>query len=80
WAHRSTYWSLDPAGVERLSPEEAIHLSLPSIQLSTEVAGSSWNAGVYARLRTFHQAKGFDPDSQNVARHLGHALYKLANE
>ncbi|KAJ6592724.1 hypothetical protein B0H19DRAFT_907060, partial [Mycena capillaripes] len=71
------YWSLDPTGAERLSEEDATRLGFPSIQLSWEVWGKSWDASVYAGLRQFHQAQGFDPDRQDVARHLGEPLYQL---
>jgi hypothetical protein len=39
-----------------------------------------WEASVYGGLRQFHQAKGFDLDSQDLARHLGVPLYQLSNE
>ncbi|KAJ7821415.1 hypothetical protein B0H13DRAFT_1660305 [Mycena leptocephala] len=73
------YWSLDPLGTQRLSPEEAAELGFPSITLSTIICSDRWGADVYAALRQFHRAKGFDPDSQDVARHLGHPLYQLSN-
>ncbi|KAJ6462984.1 hypothetical protein C8R45DRAFT_525322 [Mycena sanguinolenta] len=78
WPDCPAYWSLDPSGVEQLTLEDAIRLGFPSFHLSTEVEGYSWDASVYAGLRQFHNAKGFDPDSQDVARHLGHKLYKLS--
>jgi hypothetical protein len=37
----------------------------------------SSSADVYAGLRQFHRAKGFDPDSQDVACHLGYPIYQL---
>ncbi|KAJ7340668.1 hypothetical protein DFH08DRAFT_704431, partial [Mycena albidolilacea] len=46
----------------------------------TEIRGRSWDASVYTGLRQFHQAKSFDPDSQDVARHLGHPLLELSNK
>ncbi|KAJ7107486.1 hypothetical protein C8R44DRAFT_597450, partial [Mycena epipterygia] len=67
----AAYWSLDPSGAQSLTPEEADRLGFPSIKASTEVRTRSWDASVYAGLRKFHEAKGFDPDSQDVARHLG---------
>ncbi|KAJ7899757.1 hypothetical protein B0H13DRAFT_2518450, partial [Mycena leptocephala] len=73
------YWSLDPLGAERLSPEEAADLGFPSIGLITIIFPDSWDAGVYSGLRQFHQAKGFDPDSQEVARHLGYPLLQLTS-
>ncbi|KAJ7912283.1 hypothetical protein B0H13DRAFT_1613703 [Mycena leptocephala] len=59
------YWSLDPSGTERLSLEEATELGFPSIELTTAIWSHSWDADVYAALRQFHRAKGFDPDSQD---------------
>ncbi|KAJ7928262.1 hypothetical protein B0H13DRAFT_1007651 [Mycena leptocephala] len=73
------YWSLDPSGAERLSPEEAAELGFPSIKLDIYVLVLCWNADVYTALRQFHQAKGFDPDSQDVARHLGYPLFQLTS-
>jgi hypothetical protein len=60
--------------------EDATALGFPSVSLSTGLDGWSWDASVYAGLRRLHQAKGFDPDTQNVARHLGEPLYHLAAE
>ncbi|KAJ7735496.1 hypothetical protein B0H16DRAFT_1327084 [Mycena metata] len=80
WPSCPAYWSLDPSGVERLSTEEAARLGLPPFQLTTEIQGKAWDDGVYAGLRKFHQAKGFDPDSQDVARHLGYPFYKLPQD
>ncbi|KAJ7732287.1 hypothetical protein B0H16DRAFT_1770376 [Mycena metata] len=76
----ASYWSLDPSGVDRLSTEEAAQLGFPSFQLTTEVKGCYWDTSVYGSLRKFHQGKGFNPDSQDVARHLGQRLYKLSRE
>jgi hypothetical protein len=78
--HMARLSSLDPSGVERLSMEDAINLGFPSIQFSISVGGRSWDASVYAGLNQFHQAKGFDPNSQEVARNLGHPLYQPTAE
>ncbi|KAJ7732702.1 hypothetical protein B0H16DRAFT_1732688 [Mycena metata] len=80
WPNCPTYWSFDASGVERLSEEEAARLGFPHIQLRTEAYGHSWDASVYAGLRQFHQAKGFEPESQDLAQHLGHELYQLSDE
>jgi hypothetical protein len=80
WPECPAYWSLDPSGVEHLSMEDATALGFPSISFSTEIGGRSWDRSVYAGLCQFHQAKGFDPDSQDVARHLGEPLYQLVGE
>jgi hypothetical protein len=80
WSECPAYWSLDPSGVERLSAEDATYLGFPSISLSTEIGGRSWDGSVYAGLCQFHQATGFDPDSQDVAWDLGQPIYQLSNE
>ncbi|KAJ7936320.1 hypothetical protein B0H13DRAFT_1946604, partial [Mycena leptocephala] len=49
----------------------------PTIQMKTKIWGRSYDAGVYAGLWQFHQGKGFDPDSVEVARHLGDPLLRF---
>ncbi|KAJ7497829.1 hypothetical protein B0H11DRAFT_2384607, partial [Mycena galericulata] len=78
WPKCPAYWSLDPSGAERLSRDEATYLGFPSIELETQVYPRFWDASVYAGLHKFHEGKGFDPDSQDVARHLGHPLFQLS--
>ncbi|KAK7035575.1 hypothetical protein R3P38DRAFT_3483294 [Favolaschia claudopus] len=71
------YWSFDPSGVERLSAEQASELGFPCINISVGCWGAVWSDTIYAGLRQFHQGKGFDPDSQELARYLGVPLYQL---
>ncbi|KAJ7168984.1 hypothetical protein C8R46DRAFT_243372 [Mycena filopes] len=78
WPDCPAYWSLDPSGIDRLSTEEATQLRFPSMELRTTIKGRSWDSSVYAGLGQFHEAKGFDPDSQDLARHLGHPLYRVS--
>ncbi|KAJ6462959.1 hypothetical protein C8R45DRAFT_524997 [Mycena sanguinolenta] len=78
WPECAAYWSLDQSGAGQLTPEDAANLGFPSFVLSTNIRGFSWDASVYAGLRQFHKAKSFDPDSKDVARHLGHKLYELS--
>ncbi|KAJ7775453.1 hypothetical protein B0H16DRAFT_1879847 [Mycena metata] len=80
WPNRPAYSSLDPEGLEALSTEEAERLGFPSFQPTTEVVEKSWDASVYSGLHEFHQAKGFDPDSQEVALHLGEPLFRLSSD
>jgi len=81
WPECAAYWSLDPLGREdRISTEEAQRLGFPSTTFATQIHGFSWHASIYAGLRQFHQGKGFDPDSQDVARRLGYSLYQLTEE
>ncbi|KAF7337103.1 hypothetical protein MVEN_02147900 [Mycena venus] len=79
WPDCPAYWSLDPSGTERLGMEHALHLGFPSIQFLTTIWGSFWDDSVYDGLCQFHQGKGFDPKSQDVARHLGHPLYHISS-
>ncbi|KAJ7079673.1 hypothetical protein C8R44DRAFT_90946 [Mycena epipterygia] len=72
------YWSLNPSGSQRLTPEEAFRLGFPSLMLEVYVTGKSWHETVYAALNRFHTGKGFDVDSQDISRHLGHPLYALS--
>ncbi|KAJ6575636.1 hypothetical protein DFH09DRAFT_377497 [Mycena vulgaris] len=74
------YWSLDATGSERLTPEKATELGFPSIEFTIQVRGVTWDEGVYAGVRKFQRGKGFDPDSQEVARHLRLSLYALSDE
>ncbi|KAJ7022353.1 hypothetical protein C8F04DRAFT_1138261, partial [Mycena alexandri] len=80
WPDCPGYWSLDPSGANRLSTEEATRRGFPAIQLTTKVFGHYWDTSVYAGLRQFHRAKGFDPDSQDVALHLGLPLFQLSED
>ncbi|KAJ7675274.1 hypothetical protein B0H17DRAFT_1334726 [Mycena rosella] len=74
------YWSLDPTGNEHLSMEEAERLGFPTFELEMRVDGQSWDESVYTGIHQFHQAKGFDPDSQDVARELGCPLFEISTE
>ncbi|KAJ7472568.1 hypothetical protein FB451DRAFT_299281 [Mycena latifolia] len=74
------YWSLDPSGVDRLSDIEAEALGFPTLTVRMEVGTWSWDNNTYAGLHKFHRGKGFDPDTQDVARHLGFPLYQLVDK
>ncbi|KAJ7667214.1 hypothetical protein B0H17DRAFT_1210397 [Mycena rosella] len=80
WPDCPPYWSLDPSGTVRLTAEKAFALGFPTTQVTMRVRGRSWDASVYAGLRIFHQDKGFDLDSQEVAKYLDYRLYKLSGE
>ncbi|KAJ7669876.1 hypothetical protein DFH06DRAFT_962917, partial [Mycena polygramma] len=71
WPDCPAYWCLEPSGAHPLSKEEATEHGFPTLQFSAKFGGYSWDSSVYAGLAKFHQAKGFDPYSQDVARHLG---------
>ncbi|KAJ7775510.1 hypothetical protein B0H16DRAFT_1507669 [Mycena metata] len=82
WPDLPAYWSFDSSGLDPLSTADAERLGFSRIHLSSEVYVRSWDASVYTALRKFHTAKGFDPTSQDIARHLGPQppLYKLPSE
>ncbi|KAJ6464369.1 hypothetical protein C8R45DRAFT_1023831 [Mycena sanguinolenta] len=80
WPTCPAYWSLEPSGAARLSPEEAKTLGFATIHIETAMQGRCWHRSVYDGLRQFHRGKGFDPDSQDVAKHLGHPLFELAKD
>ncbi|KAJ6538703.1 hypothetical protein DFH09DRAFT_1042106 [Mycena vulgaris] len=74
------YWSLGPSGGERLSTEEAEELGFPHFDFTMHVYGDSWDELVYRGIHQFHEGKGYDPYSQDVARELGYPLYEVASE
>ncbi|KAJ7064446.1 hypothetical protein C8F01DRAFT_768235 [Mycena amicta] len=74
------YWSLDPLGHSRLSREEAHIRGFPDPVISRHGHKYRWDALVYEEIRAVHIAKGFDPDSQEVARHLGYPLFELVSD
>ncbi|KAF7377016.1 hypothetical protein MSAN_00119600 [Mycena sanguinolenta] len=80
WPACPAYWSLDPSGTDRLSPENATRLGFPSFELATVSRGLYCDSSVYEGLRQFHKAKGFDPYSQEVTRHLGFPFSRLSSE
>ncbi|KAJ6618751.1 hypothetical protein B0H10DRAFT_2029014 [Mycena sp. CBHHK59/15] len=70
------YWSLEPSGSRVLLPEDAATLGAPTLSLTASVWGYRWNTEVYRSLAEFHQGKGFNPDSHDVALHRGLPLYQ----
>ncbi|KAJ7897369.1 hypothetical protein B0H14DRAFT_2677990, partial [Mycena olivaceomarginata] len=80
WPDCPAYWSLDPSGTNRLTLEDARNAGFPSFDMMTGIQVISWDESVYAGTRQVHEAKGYDPYSQDVARHLGHPLYQLSTE
>ncbi|KAJ7644750.1 hypothetical protein FB45DRAFT_299366 [Roridomyces roridus] len=74
------YWSLDPSGSERLTPEEAGRMGFPELQLVVKICGIFGMDDFYTGMREFHAAKGYDPGALDVANDLGYPLYQLACE
>ncbi|KAJ6532513.1 hypothetical protein B0H19DRAFT_1039706 [Mycena capillaripes] len=76
----AAYWSRDPSGAERLSAEEAKNEGFPDIEFHVLAIGSTWDDNVYTGIRQFHQAKGFNSYSQEVAAELGYQLFQVSCE
>ncbi|KAJ7651325.1 hypothetical protein FB45DRAFT_34692 [Roridomyces roridus] len=80
WPQCPWFWSLDPSGISRLTPETARSLGFPRVEQKTRLWSRRWDTSVYEGLRKFHAAKGFDPYSQDLAKHLGCHLMKLSGD
>ncbi|KAJ7694266.1 hypothetical protein B0H14DRAFT_3044194 [Mycena olivaceomarginata] len=59
------YWSLDPTGNTRMTPDECDSLGLPRLK------ARFWHEYHCDAIREFFEAKGFDPESRDVTRLLG---------
>ncbi|KAJ7792984.1 hypothetical protein B0H14DRAFT_2242745, partial [Mycena olivaceomarginata] len=77
WPDSPAFWSLDPSGADWLTLKEATQLGFPAFRCVTQLWGKYWEASVYEGIRKFHQAKGFDPYTQDLVRHLGYSFYRL---
>ncbi|KAJ7607732.1 hypothetical protein FB45DRAFT_394097 [Roridomyces roridus] len=77
WPQCPWFWSLDPSGIPPLTPEAAQSLGFPEVEQAVRAMGRHWDTGVYEGLRKFHAAKGFDPYSQDLAKHLGCHLMEV---
>ncbi|KAF7353200.1 Kinase-like protein [Mycena sanguinolenta] len=80
WPACPAYWSLDSSGIDRLSTEDARNLGFPAIHIETRMYGASWDHSVYEGLRRFHEGKGHNPNSREVARRLRYTLYKVLRD
>ncbi|KAJ7610181.1 hypothetical protein FB45DRAFT_713408, partial [Roridomyces roridus] len=78
WPQFPWFWCLDPLGIPPLTPEAAQSLGFPEIKQRANLRGRRWDTKIYEGLRKFHAAKGFDPYSQDLAKHLGVPLMEVA--
>ncbi|KAK7063346.1 hypothetical protein R3P38DRAFT_3415111 [Favolaschia claudopus] len=74
------YWSFDPSGDDCLSPNEALNLALPQASLEIFVSHAFVDEALFKDLHTFHTMKGFNADSQEIAKHLGLPLLYFGDE
>ncbi|KAJ7603845.1 hypothetical protein FB45DRAFT_958761 [Roridomyces roridus] len=78
WPKRAWFWSLHPSGIPPLTPEAAQRFGFPEVHQEQQLWGLVWDTNIYEGLRKFHAAKGFDPYSQDLAKHLGLPLMEVA--
>ncbi|KAF7340340.1 Reverse transcriptase-RNase H-integrase [Mycena venus] len=71
------YWSFDPTGLEQLTHEMAEDIGLLTPQFFVRVIGWKGDESTLDMIREFHAAKGFDPDSQDVAIAMGYPLVDI---
>jgi hypothetical protein len=71
------YWSFDPEGLDRLSPDALDKLALPRATFQAQVSGAQWRQEEYDSIGKFHLAKGFDPTGPDVAIKLGYPLVDI---
>ncbi|KAJ7189458.1 hypothetical protein GGX14DRAFT_325194, partial [Mycena pura] len=64
------YWSLHRSGTNRLTAEQADELGFPPVNFKARAHGYSWDSDIYAMYHDFHQGKGFDPESEDIARRM----------
>ncbi|KAJ7620284.1 hypothetical protein FB45DRAFT_929886 [Roridomyces roridus] len=77
WPACPWFWSVDPAGIHPLSNDDALSMGFPAVELATTIWGRCWDTSVYDGLRQFHAAKGFDPESQELAQHMEFPLFEV---
>ncbi|KAJ7110588.1 hypothetical protein C8R44DRAFT_261561 [Mycena epipterygia] len=65
------YWALDEGGSTRLSQKECDDIGIPRMKFKHTAAASFWEIYHYNAIREFHEAKGFDPYTEEVTRTLG---------
>jgi hypothetical protein len=71
------YWSLDPNGLDPIPEDVLDDLSLPEVHFLAMVFCRQWSREKYDAISDFHSAKGFDPDTQDIALKLGYPLVDI---
>ncbi|KAF8193834.1 hypothetical protein K438DRAFT_1969136 [Mycena galopus ATCC 62051] len=79
WPEHTAYWSRDPEGVDCIPMDRAPELGFPAVQWQIKIQASWWDDSFYAGMRQFHEERGFRPESQDLARHLGSPLFEVYN-
>jgi hypothetical protein len=71
------YWAFDPAGLHQLTHEIAEDIGLPTPEFTIAPYGFFWEEEETNLIHEFHAAKGFDPESQDVAIAMGYPLVDI---
>ncbi|KAJ7818709.1 hypothetical protein B0H14DRAFT_1369514 [Mycena olivaceomarginata] len=71
------YWAFDPAGLDQLTHEMAEDIGLPTPKFTIVPYGLLLEEDVTNLIREFHAAKGFDPESQDVAIAMRYPLLDI---
>ncbi|KAF7332783.1 hypothetical protein MKEN_00162000 [Mycena kentingensis (nom. inval.)] len=71
------YWSFHRDGSERLNAAEARARGLPTLTFNATIGTIAYPDSVYEEFRAIHKAMGFDPDSTEIADHLGYPILEL---
>ncbi|KAK7039968.1 hypothetical protein R3P38DRAFT_3181791 [Favolaschia claudopus] len=74
------YWSFNPSGTDHLSNNQTSAPAIPQTCLEILVDQISIDEAVLEDIHKFNTRKGFDADSQEVAKHLELPLYCLGAE
>jgi hypothetical protein len=76
----TAHWAEDLSGTSPLSSDIMAELGLPEPSITTYRMCCRWRTRHYQALRELHQACGFDPDSDEVARFLGLPLAEYVTD
>jgi hypothetical protein len=68
------YFAFDLNGANQLTDDMHIERGLPKFSLELSEQYGLWSDTEYQLLWNFHRAKGYDPDSQNIAAACGYPL------
>jgi hypothetical protein len=68
------FWSFSPDRKERLTESKAEELGVPKVLLQTLVYGQSWSKQQYNLIHEVQLAKGFNPETSELAKYLDYPL------
>jgi hypothetical protein len=71
------YWAFDPAGLDQLTREIAEDIGLPTPEFTIVPLGLMLEEEETNLIREFHAAKGFDPESQDIAIAMAYPLVDI---